>query len=458
MTLPAAPPSPRLGAEITDLLRLALPVVLSRAGIMLLQIVDTIVVGRYSAQELAYQSIGIAPMITITVGAVAFMIGTLVLVAEAHGAGRDADCGAAWRRSLPWVVWLGLAAIGLTLLSEQALLLSGQTADLAAGGARVAEVMGLSVPGLLLFSTSTYFLEGLKRPMPGLLAMAAANVLNLVLNLVLVPGAFGLEPMGAVGSAWATMISRSLMGLGLFAYVWWMPERVRFGIRQTPPQANTPRRLQRRIGVTSALSGVIEDTGFTVLNLFAGWLGALAVAGFAIGVNLVGLVFMVAMGIGTATAVRVGNARGRGDHAGVARIGWLGFAFNTVVMALAGGVIALAPLAIMRVFTDDPALIALTAPVLSIVALMMVLDGGQVVFSNALRAMGDTWVPTALHTISYLMIMGPVGWVLAFPQGLGLRGLFLGMMIASGMSLLVLSLRFRRLSRPPVVRAVKPPA
>ena len=447
MTVTPAAPSPRLGAEIADLLRLALPVVLSRAGIMMLQIVDTVVVGRYSAHELAYQSIGIAPMITITVGAVAFMMGTLVLVAEAHGGGRDAECGAAWRRSLPWVVWLGLAAIGLTLFAEQALLASGQTADLSAGGARVAQVMGLSVPGLLLFSTSTYFLEGLKRPMPGLVAMAAANVVNLILNLVLVPGAFGLEPMGAVGSAWATMVSRTLMGLGLFAYIWWMPGRDRFGIRQKPPRARNPRRLQRRIGITSALSGVIEDTGFTVLNLFAGWLGALAVAGFAIGVNLVGLVFMVALGIGTATAVRVGNARGRGDRSGVARIGWLGFAFNTVMMAVAGGAIALAPLAIMQVFTDDPALIALTAPILAIVALMMVLDGGQVVFSNALRGLGDTWVPTALHTISYLMIMGPVGWVLAFPGGLGLRGLFIGMMIASGMSLLVLSLRFHRLSR-----------
>ena len=211
MTLIPSPPSPRLGAEIADLLRLALPVVLSRAGIMMLQIVDTVVVGRYSAHELAYQSIGIAPMITITVGAVAFMMGTLVLVAEAHGGGRDAECGAAWRRSLPWVVWLGLAAIGLTLFAEQALLASGQTADLSAGGARVAQVMGLSVPGLLLFSTSTYFLEGLKRPMPGLVAMAAANVVNLILNLALVPGAFGLEPMGAVGSAWATMVSRTLL-------------------------------------------------------------------------------------------------------------------------------------------------------------------------------------------------------------------------------------------------------
>jgi MATE family multidrug resistance protein len=303
------------------------------------------------------------------------------------------------------------------------------------------------MPGLLLFVTSTFFLEGLKRPLPGLVAMALANLVNVALALLLVPGGYGIVAMGAVGAAWVTTIARTLLGLGMVAYVWWMRDAERFGVRTPAKRAPRAGRMQAKLGVTSALSGAIEDAGFTILNLFAGWLGAMAVGAFAIGISFVSMVFMAALGIGTATAVRVGFARGRGDRLGAARAGWLGLGLNTLVMGVAGLAFVAAPDAFVAIFTEDAALAAMVAPVLWIVALMLTVDGGQSVMANALRGLGDTWVPTVLHTISYLGVMAPLGWALAFPGRLGIGGLFLAMLLASVLSVALVSARFRMLSR-----------
>jgi MATE family multidrug resistance protein len=101
----------------------------------------------------------------------------------------------------------------------------------------------------------------------------------------------------------------------------------------------------------------------------------------------------------------------------------------------------------LRLFTSDPAVIAAAAPVLVWVLLATVFDGGQSVVNNACRGRGDTWVPTALHFGSYWLVMVPAAWAFAFPGGQGLAGIYQGILVASVVSVAVLAIRFRRLSR-----------
>jgi len=91
--------------------------------------------------------------------------------------------------------------------------------------------------------------------------------------------------------------------------------------------------------------------------------------------------------------------------------------------------------------------IAAAVPLILIVAPAMIGDGGQRVVAQALRGCHDAWFPTALHMISYAVIMVPLGWVLAFGLGLGVTGLLLAIAIASFASLGILSARFGWISR-----------
>lgn len=439
--------SHRVQRHVNELFRLALPVIIARAGIIGMALVDTLMVGRFGAQELAYYGLGNMPVGVMLGVMVGLMLGVVVVTAQAVGRGDIAGTGAIWRRALPYSLLVGGAMGGLCLFGEEFLLLTGQAPDLAAGGAGVMTIIAIGMPAAGLHLAASLYLEGMKRPIPGMVAMLIGNVLNVGLNWVLVWGHLGFPAMGAEGAAWATTILRWLGAIGLIAYVWWLPQRHAWGIRGGFKGWWRDSAEQRRVGYAAGLSNGLEGSAFAALALFAGWLGAMSVGAYTIGLNLIALPFMCALGLATATSVRVGNAYGAGDRVETKVAGWTGLGVTSGVLLLVGLVFLLYPVAVASQFTADPDLIILTAPLLALSAWLLVADGGQVVMAQALRGRSDTWVPTAMHFVSYYAIMMPLGWFLAFPLGYGVLGLFGGILIASFVAVSFLSARFWWLSR-----------
>lgn len=449
MTHPSRPAGsgPRLARDVAELMRLGLPVVVARLGVMTMALVDTVMVGRFASDELAFLSIALVPLNPMIITALGLLLGTLVITSEVHGAGREAECGAVWRRSLGYAAAIGAAGFLVTTQGSLILAALGQNERLSAEGGRVMLVLGLGLPANLVYITTAFFLEGIKRPLPGMVLMVAANLLNIALNWVLVYGQFGLPALGAAGSAWATTILRFGLAIAACTYVWSMADHARFGIRGPARSDRAAWDRQRRIGYAASASIGAESAAFAILGIFAGWLGALALAAFSIALNVVAIVFMVALGLAGATAVRVAAAQGRGDRCGVVRAGWQGLAVNSAVMAAIGVLLLAAAPALAGFYTLDAHLRVLVTPLIAFVAFILVADGGQAVMANALRGRGETWFPTGLHVLSYIGVMAPAGWLLAFPLGRGVTGLFEAILIASLVSVSLLSLRFAWLAR-----------
>lgn len=418
--------------------------VVARAGVMVMALVDTVMVGRYASVELAFLGIGLAPITVLVLVLVGLLMGTLVVTAAVFGRGEYAACGAVWRRSLPFALVLGLVGAGICAFGEPLLRLLGQDPAVSREGGAVVQVLGLGLPAFALFTTSTFFLEGMRRPLPGMVMMIAGNLLNVALNWIFVYGHFGVPAMGAVGSAWATTGVRTFLAIGLVAYVVTMADAARLGVRARDRTPWPAWRHQRRLGYAAAASIGVEGAAFGMINVFAGWLGVLPLAAFAIGLNLISMVFMIAVGIGAATAVRVGMAHGRGDRTEVALAGWMGLALCVAVVAVFAVVFAVAPEAVVAAYTTDPALRATAVPLITVCAWILIVDAGQGVMANALRGRGETWAPMLLHTISYLGVMIPLAYLLAFPVGAdrGVLGLFEATFIASVVSIALLSARF----------------
>ncbi len=443
-------PSHRIRRHVGELVRLAVPVIIARAGIIVMALTDTLIVGRYSAQELAYLGMGHSPVAVMMGVLVGLLLGTVVVTAQTVGRGEEEKTGVIWRRSLPYALLLGAIISGVCLFGEQFLLLTGQEPDLARGAGRVMAVMAFGMPPAALYLASSLYLEGMKRPLPGMVAMLIANVLNVALVWVFVWGQFGLPALGAIGAAWSTTSLRWLTAFGMIAYVWWHPKQREWGVRGSFTGWWRQGREQRRIGYAAGLSNGLEGSAFGALALFAGWLGAVGVAAYAIGLNLIALPFMCALGMASATSVRVGNAYGARDRTETVVAGWTGLGVTSAILALVGLLFHLFPGFIAGQFSQDASVLALTAPIIAFSAWLLVADGGQVVMAQALRGRSDTWVPTALHFISYYAIMMPVGWALAFPLGRGVLGLFEGIFIASIVSVGFLAARFWWLSRRPM--------
>jgi len=188
--------------ELAELMKLSGPVVISRLGIMAMGLSDAIVVGRYSATQLGYHALGWAPSSVMVTMAIGLLTGVQVMTARRIGEGRRAETGAVLRRGLSYSLWIGLiSAAALALLGPIFLHAIGLEPSLADGASRVLEVFSLSLPGYTISVAATFWMEGLSRPGPGAWAMWIANGVNLAIDLILVPGAFGLPAMGAMGGA-----------------------------------------------------------------------------------------------------------------------------------------------------------------------------------------------------------------------------------------------------------------
>ena len=430
------------------LLRLTGPVALARIGIMAMGLTDAVVVSRYSAIELSYQALGWALPAVAMVAGMGFLSGVPVMTSRYHGQGRPELTGAVFKRGLRYALGMGLAAgAGLYLFGPAMLDAFHLAPGLAAGSAPVLRVFAASLPMMLIAACAGLFLEASGRAGLSLALMWIANLFNLGLDLLLVPGTFGLPALGAVGSAWATFGARTFLAVTLTACIFRLKDARSLGLFDKISKDRAAAAELRRLGYGAGLSQLAESAAFSGVNLVVGVISALAVAGWAVVLNLTAIVFMTPLGMSGACAVLVGRAYGARDEAGVRRAAILGFC-----TAAAYGLIAFAvafPLrhAIAAAYSGDPALIAAATTGIGLAALFFIPDAVQVVAAQALRARGDVLAPTLTHVVSYALVMLPLGWVLAVKLGYGLGGTIAAVIVASLLSAGLLLGRFWMLGR-----------
>jgi MATE family multidrug resistance protein len=435
-------------ADLPELWLLAWPVVISRLGIMTMGLTDALVVGRYSAVQLGFHALGWAPSAVVMTVALGLLSGVQVMASRAIGENAPRKAGAALRRGLTYSLILGVASGGFLALAGPLFLhVIGLAPKLADGASKVLVVFALSLPAFAVAFVSASWLEGLGRPKPAMTMMWLANAVNLAADLLLVPGAFGLPALGAVGGGWATFTSRTVLAAASLIYIAKMKDAPALGVFERPAPDESLERDQRRIGFGSGASNLFEVAAFAGMNIIAGWISALAVAAYAVQNNVASLVFMVPLGFSTATAVLVGRAHGAGDARAMNRAAATGFA----VVCVFGLAISLLiwPCAglIARAYTHQATTVAMATTALSLTCLFLTPDGLQAVVAQSLRARGDVLVPSATHFVSYVALMAPLAWFLAIPGHMGLAGIVWAIIAASYLSAGLLLGRFWMLSK-----------
>jgi MATE family multidrug resistance protein len=257
-------------------------------------------------------------------------------------------------------------------------------------------------------------------------AIVLGNVANALGNWLLIFGHFGLPALGVRGSAYSTSICRTAMCLWLLfasrralAPYWRGFTREAFDVD----------RLLRllRIGLPIGLHQSIEALLFIAVSLLMGRMGIVQLAGHQIAINMVSVSFMIPLGISGAAATRVGNAVGRQDMPGARRAAAACLLLGGGVMLFFSTLFAVIPEALARLYTQDPAVIAMTALLLPVAAVFQVFDGIQVVAAGVLRGVADTTLPAGIALLGFWLIGVPAGWYLAFNAGEGPRGLWWGL-------------------------------
>ena len=428
--------------HLASLLRLALPVATVQVGLIFMGAVDTVMVGHVSPRDLASVALGNLYFFMAT----SFGLGTLFaldpLVSQAFGAGDRAGIARAFQRG--FVIALGLAVFSSLLLTPGRPLLAflRQPADVIPVAADYALA---SIPGVLpffCFVVMRQSLQAMGRVGPIVVVIILANLANVFFNWVLIFGNLGAPAMGAVGSGWATTLSRWFMLLTLLGIVW---PRIRPYLRPLRPDALDIGPLLRmcRLGVPIGIQFSLEFGVFGAIGILMGTLGTIPMASHQVAINLASITFMMAVGVAQATTVLVGQAVGAGDSEGARRSAGAGLVIGGTVMAFTGAVFLTIPGLLARIYTPDLEVMGLAATLIPVAGIFQIFDGLQAVGSGVLRGVGDTLAPMLVNLVGFWLIGLPVSVYLAFPGGLGPLGLWWGMAVGLGAVALFLLIRVR---------------
>ena len=443
---------PRLAGHLSALARLAWPVMLSRAGILLMAFADIAMLGRYQPGAVGIANLGLAVFIPVMVVTIGLCTGVVAVIARAYGAGDWAECGRAWRRALVWGAVLSIFAIWAVLQAETVLLWFGQPAGMAAAGEAVADALAPGLFAQVLFAISAFYLEATGRPYFALVVMIGANLVNVALNALLIFGLWGFPELGAVGAALASTAARFCAAGAMILYILNQRAPHAAGVRGPwetfwGPGGWRAGALMRRLGLSTGLGNGFETVGFSTMTLFAGQISALALDAYSIGHNMVSTLFMVGLGLSIATGVRVGHEIGRGRPAEAAFAGWTGLAASVAVMGALGLGVLVFRDTVALVYTDDPEIRARAAALFVVAAFVFLPDTAQVVMGQAVRALGDAWVAIWVYALCFTVLLVPLGWAMVHVWGWDERGLALAIIAACTLATVLLAARFAVITR-----------
>jgi MATE family multidrug resistance protein len=444
--------------DFRQLFALAVPVVFVQIGLMAMGVVDTMIMGRVSAEGLAGAAIG--NIYTYTLGT--FGYGMLMsldpLVSQAVGAKDEPSVVRAFQRGIVIAVVLGVCAVFAILPVESVLRALGQPDVIVRVATPFVHVQAPGMFAFFLFIALRQTLTALGHLRPMVYTIVIANLLNGVLCWSLVFGHFGLPPMGAVGAGLATTVARWSMLLMLSIFGWqWIRPRLRW--RADSLHAGPILRMVR-IGIPIACQYMLEFGVFAAVALLMGRLGPVPAAAHQIAINIASLTFMVPLGVSSAGSVLVGRAIGAGDSESARRSGVSALAVGATFMAGSACILLLVPHLLARAYTPDAAVVALAATLIPIAGVFQVFDGLQVVSIGVLRGTGDTRTPLIVNLIGYWIIALPISLWLGIQAGLGPRGMWWGLTAGLVVVALVLLARVRVRLWGPLerIRVDEPPA
>jgi multidrug resistance protein, MATE family len=424
--------------QIRPMLTLALPLILAEVGWMSMGIVDTIMVGHMSNPALAISAAALGQVVynTIAFGIAGVLLGLDTYLAQSHGAGRFDEANRWLLHGLLLAAGLALTLILIVVCAPVLMLRLPIDHAVLTGSVAFLRALNWGTPALFLYFTLRRYLQAFNHVRPIAVALVTANLINIVGDWLLIFGhtwghswaTIHIPALGVTGAGLATSASRCYLALFLVVALWRIERRHRYGLSSMVHHFE-PTRI-RRLALLGAPAGgqiFVEIAIFGMVTFLIGTMGRLPLAGHEIALNCASFTFMVPFAISAAAAVRVGQAIGRNAPREAASAGWAAIALGAGAMACFSAIYLLFPHAIANSFTEDPAVIAATIPLLFVAAIFQFFDGLQITATGALRGAGNTHAGLYVQIIGYWIIGLPIGYLIAFRYHHGAVGLWLGL-------------------------------
>ena len=423
---------------------LAIPMVLEFAMESVFAICDVYFVGRLGSEAVA--AVGLTEAVLALLYAIAMGLGiaTTAMVSRRIGEG-DLD-GATNAATQAMVIALGIAVLtgvpGFLLGSRILLVMGASPETMAIGGGYASVLFGSNIVILFLFLNNATF-RGAGDAVVAMRSLWLANAINIVLDPCLIFGWGPFPELGVTGAAVATTVGR---GTGVIYQFWVFRRgvgRIRLEWSSMRVESSAMATLLR-LSFGGIAQHLVATASWVALVRILAPFGAAALAGYTIALRIVVFAILPAWGLSNAAATLVGQNLGARQPARAERSVWLTGAYNMVFLAAIGVVFVFLADPLVRIFQDDPEVVAVGAQALRVLSYGYLFYAWGMVMSQAFNGAGDTLTPTWANLVCFWGCEIPLAWVLAHPAGFGPNGIFWSIVLSETLLALVMIALFRR--------------
>lgn len=423
-------------------LKLAFPVMLAQLGQVTVSMADTIMVGRVGTTELAASAFANSIFIVIFIFCLGFSLGITPLIGNAFGKKQDKKIAVLFQNGLFVNVSISLILIAIMLPLTPILRYMHQPFDVVKLAIPYFIILILSGLPITVFFAYRQFGEGIGNTKIAMWITLLGNIVNIIFNYLLIYGKFGFPEMGLIGAGIGTLIARIVMAISFIIVIQrhslFKPYLKYFSFKNIHKVASL-----KLIKTSLPISGqlLVEVLAFSCSAIIVGWINEVNLAAHQIALTLASGTFMLALGVASATTIRISHQFGSGHYKATKVAAIAGIHLAVLLMSFNALIFFIFRNQIPMIFTTDQEVIKITSQLLIVAGFFQIFDGIQIVGLSALRGVADVKIAMYIALISYLLICLPLAYFLGITFNLGTFGVWIG--IAIGLVVAAVAYRIR---------------
>jgi MATE family multidrug resistance protein len=430
-----------------ETLKLALPIVISQLGYILVQFADNVMVGQYGGDDplpLAAVSFGVMTSLIFFLAGQGLTLGLTPLIGELYAQKDKQHCASYLKHSLVLFPVLGIIIVCLQLALEPMLYQLGQPVEVVDAAIPYYRMMAYSIFPVLLFSSFKNFLDGVGNTFVPMVIMMICNAINIFLNWVYIGGNLGAPELGVEGAALATLISRICMPiLGAAYFIFNKKYRSFTSLFPSIKMGTSDMLALLKMGGPISAQMSLESLAFIISGIMMGWFTTAAIGANQIANTLANTSFMIVLALGTAVTIRVSHFYGKRDVDNMSLT-----AKATIHLVLLWNISAALVFTVFRneiplLFTTNEDVLALASQMLIVVACFQIFDALQCAGVGIMRGFQDVKMISWLSLLAYIVLNIPVGYLCGITLGMGPVGLFVGYIFGLGTAAILYLVRIK---------------
>lgn len=416
--------------ELKQLFNLMLPILITQFAAAGFGLIDTIMAGHMSPEDLAAIAVGVGLWIPVMLLFSGIMIATTPLVAEANGARTPENIPSIVRQSL-WVALL-LGIIGMLVLQIIPLLLPlvGVPESLLPKASLFLHAIAFGMPAFTMYSTLRGYSEALGYPRPVTVISLVALVVQIPLNFIFMYGIGPIPHLGSAGCGFATALLQWIMFITISIYI------LKAKRYQATQPLNMFEKIDRvlikrilKLGLPIGLAIFFEVSIFSTGAIVLSPLGEVTVAAHQIALSITSQLFMIPMSLALALTIRTGTYFGEKNWYAMRKVQKVGLMTSTLFACITMLLLLILRPQIVSVYTSDYDVSQAAIYLILFAIGYQLMDAWQVSAAGCLRGMQDTKGPMWITMLAYWIIAFPVGIYLARYTDMGAAGVWTGLII-----------------------------